>query len=268
MLRIRRRPEILTRMVVALDPSLKAVVSSCVFDLDATKSASYSGSGQTWANLVPSPADGAAQSAYHFTINGATFTGSAGDAAAYFSLNGSDNFTLAANTAFINALHKTTGGSDFWLALAYRFIQNDAAQRHISTQTSGNAVGIATTAGSNENTGLTQGNGSAAASFSSTGGAHVNGTDYVCIFSHSHSGNQSRRWLNTTTKTEGAHTFGTTTSNASGALTIGSDSAAANDMPSGTRIYASSIGNAYIDDAAAALIFAEYESRHARDYTP
>ena len=71
--------------------SLSDVVDSAVFDIDATQSASYGGTGTTWSNLVASPADGAAQSAYDFQLgDGAdsstypTFTGTVGDAAAYF----------------------------------------------------------------------------------------------------------------------------------------------------------------------------------------
>jgi hypothetical protein len=48
--------------------ALGSLVSSCVFDLDATIAASYSGSGQTWSNLETTPADSEAQTAYDFYL--------------------------------------------------------------------------------------------------------------------------------------------------------------------------------------------------------
>jgi hypothetical protein len=88
-----------------------------VFELDAGLSASYGGSGQTWANIVTAPADGSGQTAYDF-YRGATsgsegsdptFNGSAGANSTneYFSFDGGDYLTLAAgNTTFLNSLHK------------------------------------------------------------------------------------------------------------------------------------------------------------------
>lgn len=88
-----------------------------VFQLDAGDTLSYSGAGQTFANMYALPADGSAQTAYDFyrgTTSGAdasdpTFNGVAGNKSVneYFSVNGSQDFTLiGANTTFINNLHK------------------------------------------------------------------------------------------------------------------------------------------------------------------
>lgn len=111
------------------DVSLQAVAASCVFDLDATMEGSYGGSGTTWANLVASPADGAAQTAYDFTFgDGAnsgtypTFNGTAGDSAAYFSFDGGDYFTCAETiTAFTENVSKTTAGQPFTIVACHRF---------------------------------------------------------------------------------------------------------------------------------------------------
>lgn len=97
---------------------LDSVLDSTVFDLDATQSDSYSGSGQTWANLTSSPADGESQTAYDFFLGAdgtsstddPTYTGSG--QSAYFSHDGGDFFQLAGgNTTLINGVHKTTGGT-------------------------------------------------------------------------------------------------------------------------------------------------------------
>lgn len=101
-----------------------------VWDLDATQSASYSGSGTTWHNLVTNPADGSSQSTYDFTIHGTpTFTGGAGTSGAYFAMDGASYFEIAGgNTQFIKDMHKVfpdpvqTYGTvnSFTLILAFR----------------------------------------------------------------------------------------------------------------------------------------------------
>lgn len=90
------------------------VTSNLVFALDAADSASYSGSGQTWANLHASPADGSGQTAYDFyrgTGSGsesadASFVGTAGADPAYFSFDGDDLLSLAGSmTTFLQQMH-------------------------------------------------------------------------------------------------------------------------------------------------------------------
>lgn len=92
-------------------------IPTAVFELDAGNSSSYSGSGQTWANIVTSPADGSAQTDYDFYrgITGSsqssdpTFNGSAGanTSAEYWSFDGGDFFNkITTNGTFINSLHK------------------------------------------------------------------------------------------------------------------------------------------------------------------
>lgn len=126
---------------------LDGVLASTVCDLDATIAASYGGSGTTWANLVTAPADGSAQTAYDFYLgNGSTgttypaFNASSGSAAAYWSVDGGDYFSLksGANTSFLNSLHKTTGGSDWWIAMALKYVTNSTGQ-YFSTARTGTA---------------------------------------------------------------------------------------------------------------------------------
>lgn len=249
------------------------VVSSCVFDLEATIAASYGGSGTTWANIEPTPADGSAQTAYDFyTGDGATsttyptFNGSAGDEAAYWSFDGGDYFSLksGANTDFLRDMHKTTGGSDFWIAYVGQHI---SAQSNLclSTQSGATGAGISSleqTAGNwslAQRGGATTGRGSVEANFQ-------DGFDHLFVVSHSHSGNNTRVWINGTEQ-GGAHTFSTSTTDASQVATIGSRFNNTVFSPSGVRIYAMSCGNSYIDNAQEALIRAEYETRHQRSYT-
>lgn len=241
------------------------LVSSTVFDIDATVSDSYGGSGTTWANLETTPADSAAQSAYDFTNNGFTFTGSAGSAGAYWLADGTNQFDLGGgNTSFLNNLPKTTGGTNFWFAMAFRAGSGTQRLCHTGSATNVPLLGVFTNASNIMN--LFQ-RGDTASANTSFGSALSAGTDYVVIVSHDSATNNIRYWINTATASNQAQTYNATTTNA-GAFTIGAESDGGNPLVNGVRVYAVSMGNAYLDNTGAAAIFAEYETRHGRDYTP
>lgn len=226
-----------------------------IAEWDATVSDSYSGSGSTWTNLT---SEG---STYDLTINGATFTGSAGDAAAYFSLDGSDNFTLSgALTTFIKNIHKTTGGEDFWFALAHHQVSGATNQGLFSTQSGAATAGNSTYYRASEVVRNTPPNTNFTAVASDA-------TNYVMLISHSHSTNQTTVWLGTTTGETLSQTFTTSTDDGT-AFEIASYAGGTSYMNSGTRIYAASLGNTFLNDTQAAAIFSCYETDHARDYTP
>jgi hypothetical protein len=91
------------------------VTDNLVYWLDAGNIGSYSGSGQTWANLVAAPADGSSQTAYDYlrgvtsSAEGSdpTFNGTAGTDPCYFSVTGAQYLTLSgASTSFIKGMHK------------------------------------------------------------------------------------------------------------------------------------------------------------------
>lgn len=257
---------------------LNAVLASTVMDLDATLSASYGGTGQAWSNLIAAPADGAAQTAYDFyrgasvtaTTDDPTFTGTAGSAAAYWAMDGGDYFRLVTgtNTTWLNNLHKTTGGSDFWYALAMRY--NDgggsATQRILSTGINGGtAIGIASTVNSSERINHLQ-YGTSLSNGSNNTDTLSSGTDYLLIVSHSHSGNNTRFWVNTRTAVNVAQTYSTTTSSAAGILTIGANADNSSPVVNGTRLYGCYMGNEYLDNTKAGLIFDHLNTRHGRTY--
>lgn len=119
-----------------------------VFLLDAGDSACYGGSGVTLSNLVGSPTDGSAQSAYNFKRgDGATsttyptFNGSAGglSSSEYFSFDGGDYLSLSgANTTFLNSLHKDNAA--FTIMMVVYPVTNSGAVRRLFT--TGGAPGI------------------------------------------------------------------------------------------------------------------------------
>lgn len=240
-------------------PFLKGVLPGLVeLEWDFTKAECYPGTLTAINNLGDNTTD------YQGTVTGnPVFTGTAGTSSAYWLMDGSgDRLGLSANNSFLNTLHST---QDHTLIYAGRFIQNDASQSFITTQTGSTGNGVTMQAGSNESVQYVQGNGSAAASFSSSPGDLVTTTDYLIILSHDHATNQSRRWLNSRTKAEATHTFGTGTSTP-GVLTVGARAAGGTAVPNGTRIYAAAILNAYIDNAEAALIYDYYNASHGRTY--
>ena len=256
------------------DGSLSDVIASAVFDLDATQAASYT-SGTTWSNLVTAPADGSAQTAYDFyTGNGSTsttyptFNGSAGSAAAYWSFDGGDYFGIksGANTAFFNALHKTTGGTAFWFAITLHKTDNTwstaalLANLASSTNYKGIEIGVLST----EVFSFGQGNGAGSATNNS--GVQTSG-DFIVIYSYDGSGN-IRRWVNTTTATTTAISFTASSDNAAYPMRIGSWGDGSRALNAETRIYSVAGGNEYLDNTKAAAIIAALEARHARDYTP
>ena len=257
--------------------SLRDVVSSAVFDVDATKASSYAGSGQVWTNLIASPADGSAKTAYDFYLGAGvsastddpTFTGTAGSPSAYFLLDGGDCFSLksGANTAFLNALHKTTGGQDFWLAMALYVADQTATSVALSTKTASSTLGFNVQISSAEQVRFQQtGDATLTTTTSSADHPAVSiGTNTVIIASYS--SGTLRSWVNSSTKVQRAMTFNTTSAAASGFLTIGGQgNAGSSKLANGTRIYAVAMGNAYIDDAQAATIISTYNTRHGRTY--
>lgn len=77
---------------IARYTELGKINASCVYDVDATISASYPGTGSIWSNLCAAPADGQTQSSYNFVNRSPTmytFSGTANDPAAYWDLTSS-----------------------------------------------------------------------------------------------------------------------------------------------------------------------------------
>lgn len=249
-------------------------------DLDATMAASFDDGvdAQKWLNLIASPSDGAAQADYDFylgatgsaTTDDPTHTGTVGDAAAYFAMDGGDFFKLvaASNPATFKDMHKTTGGPDFWLALAFRFISTGVGQFPFGTLGSGlNDPHIRIQLLTNDKVRLHQ-RGSANAISGDTS-ALSDATDYVVIASHKHSTNTTKIWVNSSTPSvDAAHTFSTTTTDAATVAAIGARSNNSNQVGNGTRIYAFSSGDEYLDNTKAGEILTLYRDRHSpRGYT-
>jgi hypothetical protein len=251
--------------------SLADVIASAVFDLDATISASYPGTGTTWANLVAAPADSSDQTDYDFTITGVGFNGSAGDPAAYFATTAADQyFRVAANTTFLGGLQRNTAVPAFWGAIAWK--PADAAGNaglFMNKDSGSNSVaGFALYRSSAEVLIMRQATGGASNAPTSFTPTVTPGTDYVLVFSVDYATDTLRFWLNTTTATEYAFALSDSVAAVSTLFTIFASSSGGFDAATGDTIYSFAMGNEYLDNTKAAAIIAALEARHGRDYTP
>ena len=264
-------------MTILLQPEIVPmgeVVSSCVLDMDATIFDSFIGSGEDFDNIEPNPADSSTQTANDFFL-GATgtadgdepsFVGTAGDSAAYFLYGGGDFHKFQGTiTTFLDGIHKTTGGSDFSFFMTFRYITG-VNQVFVGNRLAGGTnIGVIMFATSTNDVLRCTQRGSSTSSVIGTA-TMTSGSDIFIGISHSHADNNTRFWVETTTAENVAHTFGTTTSAASGVPSIGGFSDGTLAFPNTSRLYGCSVFNEYFDDAKAAKVKEQYEIRHNRSY--
>lgn len=250
--------------------SLQDDVPSTCFVLEASNSSSYSGSGQTWANVITSPADGSAQSAFDVyrgdtsteTTNDPTFTGSAGVAGAYWLYDGGDFFvsTQASDVSpgYLSKMQRTDQGNGFWIAFAIRY-DNALTTRLFGNVNSTSEYGMQflMTAGgivrvSRFRNSTTQTTDIAGA------GTMVDNTDYLYILSMNSARTNYRFWINSRTASNvaPAAAWSAVTNDASHRFGLGVNYPTNNAFNSNTsRLYGMAGGNDYLDDTAAGHIF-------------
>lgn len=262
-------------------PDLQPLIASAVWDCDATSALSYPGSGQTLANLVAAPADGSAQTAYDFWLGAdntasasdPTFTGSAGSSTAEFSLDGGDFFTIKANTALIDNMHKTTGGASWSMAFVGNFKKRTIA--------SVGAALFGTNALDGAKHGITFGNGAFGSTNKATviasGGfstlyADAGANDifddaykFVALTFNPSTGDL-KIYLGNAAVITGNVGFWISTSAASHLLQLCAAGNSASPMYSGTKFIAASMFNSILSDADVVTLRSMYSTRHNRTY--
>jgi hypothetical protein len=244
------------------------IVSSCVFDLDATLSASYIGTGANLENAEQSPADGELQSEYDFgTGAGApTFIGTHGSKNAYFSFNADSFEADNALSAFLDSLHKTTGGTDFGFVMTVYV--KDGNQVFCGNKEAGGAnIGVYMyTLAATDDLYLGQRGDSAAVTVQSTIPLTLNAWNFIAV-SHSHSTNITKLWVNTTVGQAISHTFDTTTTTASAAnFMIGSYGDGTLPLATDSMMRGFQCFNSYLTDANISSIVTELNRRHGTSY--
>lgn len=239
------------------------VPSTCMV-LEASNIESYSGSGQTWANVIASPADGSSQSAFDYYLGATgsassddpTFTGTAGVTGSYWAFDGGDAFgsvQTGTNLGFLANVHRTTGGSAFWVAIACR-INVGSTKGIFSTQNGATAIGFRVQSASSEEIVFIQ-RGNTINSQYSTGYIHNATTDLLIIISADNGGGDITHWINNRTGSSSTISYSSESNPIAAGSTIGGISPSASRLPNGSRVYGVAAGNAYIDDTAAGYIF-------------
>ena len=261
-------------------PSLRDVLASCVYDLDATQVASYPGTGQTWRNLVASPSDSATQTSYDFylgatssaTTDDPTFNGTAGAASAYFSFDGGDYFDAVSmpTTTLLRNLHRTDSSRPVTFGFAFRTPGMLTQSRLISTANSSANHGISFRMNTNGSVDCLQSNASGSFDQKSVlpNGSLIANTDYLLLIAlNAGSTGGEKRWLNTSTSSAWNASFAplTGSTNASGAC-IGAQTGHANALGNGTRLYGVYLFNEILDNTKAASVIAALNTRHGRTY--
>jgi hypothetical protein len=257
-----------------------AVASACG-DLDATKSDSYSGSGETWANIITAPADGSLQADYDMWLGEAgttdgdelTFTGSAGDSAAYFLADGGDHFKMKNNTTLIDGFH-TDAAQSWWLATAFQFAGGTSAQPILLSTGGHNASnegvecfigGTTSPASIRVRLNLTR-NGTRTVTNFNTAGFFTSGSDYLLVISYDHTTDTIRVWKNGTGETSADINSGTGSTLPINNYQLGRRANGANHINNGFRIYHQSFGNSFLSDGDESSIRSHLEARHSRTY--
>lgn len=266
--------------ITAASSDLSAIISSAVFDLDFTNASCYSGSGNTVYNLIASPADGAAQSAYDFQFGDGinsnrnpVFSGTAGNSAAEFTFPAATQyFKLASsNTAFINSWNKSgTSSGDFWMIFFGNFANSASSQYIFATHPNGGTnPGFSLFLNANEVIRYTQRGDAATGQWSpATSAPYIAPVgDYNWLaFSYRKSDGLIRWWNGTTTATEVTSGFVTGTTDSPTTLLLGAASDLAGEFEIGTKAKAFCAGNSFLTNAQIADIVTEYQTRHGSIY--
>ena len=259
---------------------LDEILASTCADIDATLSDSYGGSGQTWANLVLTPADAEIQTAYDMwlgddgsaTSTDPTFTGSAGDSAAYFLFDGGDNFVLKSNPTLVDEKH-SDNGQDWWHCTCFRW--SGVATNLILWSTGGHNAsteGIEYSIGSSGNGAsirtryITTRNGTRTVVNLTANGYFVDGTDYCVITTYDSGSDVVTQYRNIVSETSTDVNTNTGTSSAGVQYALGRRSNGGNHLANGTRVYHQSWGNSLLTSGEAANIKSRLEARHGRTY--
>lgn len=249
---------------------LESIISSTVIDIVATNA-------QTQPNLTVIPVDGSSQTAYDLTLGATTsvestdptFTAGSPD---YLDHDGGDfQALIGSNTAFFNNLHKTTGGSAATIGIAFRTP---------ASFSSGNLWGTISNAGDQGvrffwNTSgvliFQQRNGGLNSWVPAAGSLSTSTNYYVLVgFDFTNSTTNVEFWINTITGvTDTDVTASTTTTDPVGDFAVGARTGTHDQFIGNTsRVYAFNSFNEVINDATAALAFADMETRLGLDFTP
>jgi hypothetical protein len=276
-------PVIVSAPPVVSIATLADATSTVVFELDVALTASYDGSGDTWSNVITSPADGETQDRYDFIAVSAggipNFVETSSRASAYFEFDaGRDKgfvINTCANTTFTNDLHRGQFGSheNWWCLTIFR--RSDATWANADTYfaTRGNTAssegpGVQFMINSQEKYALrqrTSAGSNGVVTTSAFTGVELSAYNGV-IWNRIQATSSLHIWRNSRTYTS-TNNFAAQPSAAWGTATIGMTpdrdyGAAAED-----RLVHLSFGTGLLTDAEVSNMWDILEARHGRIYT-
>ena len=259
-------------------PNIQSIVSSAVMDIDFTVAACYGGTGLTCNNLVVSPADGSAQSAYNIQMGDGstsstypTFSGTAGTSAGKLTFDGGDHMTLVgSNTTFLDNLHKSTGGTDFTVLMFFENLVNKASNQIMFTTRNGSgAIGMSGLLNSSEVLRIEQRGDTTVVNLATppTTVATLGSPTYLGFAEQANGGTGSASvWNETSTAQTSNHTYNATTTNAAQKLHFCASANATGNVANGTVLKAICMFNTKLSNAEVASVAAEYSTRHGVTY--
>jgi len=250
---------------------------------------SWPGRGQVLENIIKfgSAGDLEAQSSVDFVLGGSdavatndpTPTGLAGHKGTYLLLDGTDFIKYTGQTGadttvvdgFADDWHKTTGGKDYFVGVAFCYESNATLQTLFTTKASGANQGITGYINANGELSVTQ-RGATASPTVSTDTNLMDGNCYAVGFSTDAGTTNTRVWTTSTTAELLSLTFNTGTGAATSPLVVGATFDATITTPSlylenGTKIYDVMIDNTYYSDADFAAWVADVEARDGINFT-
>lgn len=245
--------------------------------LEATHSSSYGGAGQSLTSLITSPADGTAQAANIMSLGATTsvstddpaFSGTAGNPAACFTLDGGDMFAQAnatlTSSSILNNAHRSDVAGSF-VAWAGVIPADDTAVHGLcGNASSGSQQGFELLVNTSGVLQLVQ-RGATSITVSMLGVPRRVPVLILVAWNGTATTNNVRCWINTTTKAQFSATFGIATSATNRSMSI-CGSNAVKPVAAGTQFRSFLYGNSFIDDAQARQIFSLLQSRHGVNYT-
>lgn len=247
---------------------LQQFIPSCIYDLDSALEESYSGSGGTWRNITPSPADGSAKSTYDFTVSGNTscFKGTAGTAEAHWLLDGATSFDLPTNTPFIRDIAKTAMAANaYTFVMAFRFFTTGSTQWLYSMASNNLLPGLTLRTNASGVIYFRQNNNATVAP-QVLGPMLLSQKDYLVVVSRSVAGPITRMWINGVLYSSENAEF-ICADNAQMTPNIGAAGSGSSPCPAGCRIYAASLFNKELGADDVGKIMQAYMARHRRHYS-
>lgn len=248
--------------------NIDGIVAGAVFDIAADNAASYSGSGQVWANLVAAPADGTTTIANDFWLgndsvasaNDPTFVGTPGDAGAYFLLDGGD-FASCKASHLTRGLYKDTNLDPWWAICLIDLVLPTSSASHLWGNT--NWAGLRGCRVRITSTGILQ-------LGLATGAADVLGTLHTSVTAGKklhvlNFTNGTRAWKSAlNSSTFGTNTIGTSNSQTGDNNTSISFGAGygIDPLPNGNKLIRFAMGKGSLDNAALARIVSYFNARY------